>query len=301
MAEAGPWRNAVNDLRTLAMRYAGPVAGRARPLAYPLAELAGVAAWQLRPALRRAVIRNMRFAGVPASGARAASRSVVRRAGCYWVDAASMPYRDMSTFEARHIRLSGAEYLATFQEPGPVIIASAHTGNAELAIQALLARQRPFVALVEPLEPPEFMEEMLRNRTSAGATFVAANRDGLRTCIQALREDGVVGLMADRDFTGNGVCVELFGRKVRLPRGPWELARRHGARVIPMFCLRRRHDQFTVRAFEPFAVQCTNDAENDLQHAAARWARAFETTLAPDPAQWLLLGDYLREHACATG
>jgi len=290
---------AVTDVRTIAMRFTGPIAGRARHLAYPLAEAAGLAAWQLRPAMRSAVIRNMRFAGVPPAEARAASRRVVRRAACYWVDAASMPYRDMTTFEARHLRLSGAEHLATFKEQGPIIIASAHTGNAELAIQALLARQRPFVALVEPLEPPEFMEAMLRNRTFAGARFVAADREGVRTCIQALRGGGVVGLMADRDFAGTGICVELFGREVRLPRGPWELARRHGARVIPIFCLRRRHDRFTVRAFEPFAVERTADAEGDIRRAASRWVEAFEATLRPDPAQWVLLGDYLREQACA--
>ncbi len=289
----------MTDARTLAFKFAGPVVGRVLPAAYPAAELAGAAAWWLRPRMRRAVIRNMRFAGVPASQARTASRRAVMCAASYWVDAASMPYRDMTSFEAAHLRMLGAEHLSTFAEPGPVIIASAHTGNAELAIQALLARQRPFVALVEPLEPPEFMATMLRNRTSAGARFVAPDREGLRTCIRALRDGGVVGLMADRDYTGNGVCVELFGHKVRLPRGPWELARRHAARVIPMFSLRRRADRFVVRAFEPFAVESTNDAERDICAAASRWARAFEATLRPDPAQWVLLGDYLREHACA--
>lgn len=289
----------MTDIRTLALRLAGPIAGRALPLAYPLAEAAGLVAWQLRPGMRRAVIRNMRFAGQPPSRARDASRKAVRRAACYWVDAASMPYRDMTRFEEKHLRIWGSEHLAVFREPGPVIIASAHTGNAELAIQALLARQRPFVALVEPLEPPELMETMLRNRTSAGARFVAADRKGLRVCVQALRDGGVVGLMADRDFAGSGICVELFGREVRLPRGPWELARRHRARVIPMFSLRRHHDRFTVRAFEPFSVECTGDAEGDIRRAAARWVEAFEATLAPDPAQWVLLHDYLREHACA--
>lgn len=291
----------MRDARSVAFDLAGPVAGRLSLVAYPVAEFGGSAAWRLRPGLRRAVMRNLHFAGVPRAELRDASRRAIVRAASYWVDAMSMPYRDMTTFEASNLQIEGAEHLAAFAEPGPIIIASAHTGNAELAIQALLARQRPFVALVEPLEPPEFMARMLRNRSSAGATFVPADREGLRVCIRALRDGGVAGLMADRDFAGTGICVELFGRCVRLPLGPWELARRHHARVIPMFSLRRRRDQFTVHAFEPFDVSRTSDAETDIREAASHWVRCFEAVLAPDPAQWVLLYDYLREHACAEG
>src|SRR5690606_17726568 len=134
----------------------------------------------------------------------------------YFVDLASLPRRDMARFEAEHLEVFHAERLKALDEPGPVVIVSSHTGNAELAIQAIAARGRPFVALVEAQEPPEWSAYMLELRTANGARFVEASNGGLKASVRALREGEVLGLMADRDIQGTGVCAEVFGRKVML-------------------------------------------------------------------------------------
>lgn len=289
----------MSRLPYLVMKYGGPIAGRATPIAYPLAELVATVTWTLRPALRRSLANNMRLAGAPPSRANALGRRAFKRALSYWVDAASLPYRDMRRFEQDNLHIINPEHLDVLKQPGPLVIASGHCGNAELAIHARLSRERPFVALVEPLDPPEFLETMLQRRNASGAKFVPANREGLRTCIRALHDGGVVGLMADVDIAGTGICTLLFGRCVRLPRGPWDLARRSGGQIVPMFCLRRRRDHFVVRAYEPYTVAHTADSDADLREAAQRWARSFEDVLRRDPSQWVLLHDYAGRHACA--
>ncbi len=281
------------------MRIAQPVMARFPGASYRLASVAGWVVWNTRRDLRRRVIRNLRpvCGGDRQLALREGLRSV-QNVARYFVDLASLPRRDMSRFEAEHLEVFHAERLKALDEPGPIIIVSAHSGNAELAIQAIAARGRPFVALVEAQEPPEWSAFMLGLRTANGARFVEASNGGLRRALMALRDGEVLGMMADRDIQGTGVCAEVFGRKVLLPRGPWDLARRYQATVLPIFSGRKRRDQFRVWVGEPFVLQRTDDEAADISAAVARYAGLLERHLRRDPGQWMVLEDFWRKHRC---
>jgi KDO2-lipid IV(A) lauroyltransferase len=216
----------------------------------------------------------------------------------YWVDLVSMPYRDMSSFERQHLHIDHADRLTALEAEGPVVAVSAHTGNAELAVQALTWRGRPYVALVERLEPPSVAEHVARLRTAAGGTFHEADFQGLKALIGALRRGELIGVMGDRDLQHTGVCVQLAGREVRLPRGPWDLARRTNALVVPIFTTRLNGDHFALHAEEPFQVPQTDDPEDDARAAAEHFALILEAHLRREPGQWAVLEDYWRVHGC---
>ncbi len=284
------------------MRAAYLLAGRWPGPFYGLAPIVARATWALRPGLRRRVIRNL----LPVcDGDRVRARRegvrAVQHVLTYYLDMVTLPRREMARFEAEHLEIYHGERLELLRSNGAVLLVSAHTGNAELAIQALTYRGREFVALVERLEPRDWAEYMLRLRSSAGGTFLEANFAGVRACIETLRQGGVVGVMGDRDIQHTGVCTQLFGRSVRLPRGPWELARRTDALVIPIFSSRKRADQFRIDVEEPFRVGATDDADADIRGAVERFAALLERHLRRDPGQWAVLEDYWRVHACGEG
>ena len=204
----------------------------------------------------------------------------------------------MERFEAEHLKVVHAERLDRLREEGPVIVVSAHSGNAELAIQALTYRGRPFAALVEAQQPPEWSEYLLKLRSGAGGTFYQTDFAGVRACVATLKRGGLVGFMGDRDIQGNGLCTELAGRSVRLPTGPWELARRTDALVFPMFSSRIRRDHFRVHVEEPFRVERTTDEEADIQAAIRRFAAVLEEHLQRDPSQWVPTEDFWKVHGC---
>ena len=124
---------------------------------------------------------------------------------------------------------------------------------------------------------------------------------GLRAALEALRRGEVVGIMADRDLHGTGVCVVLAGKPVRLPRGPWELARRTGATVLPMFASRDWRDNFTVTVEEPFHVSCDMDVDRAVSEAACRFAHLLEQQLLAEPGQWTIIEDFWSVHRCGEG
>lgn len=204
----------------------------------------------------------------------------------------------MESFEAEHLRVVHGERLEQLRAEGPVIVVSAHSGNAELAIQALTYRGRPSAAMVEAQQPPEWSEFLLKLRSSAGGTFYQTDFGGVRAAVAMLKRGGLVGFMGDRDIKGNGLCTNLAGHDVRLPTGPWELARRTNALVFPIFSSRIRKDHFRVDVEEPFRVEHTDDALADVAGAIEKFVTVLETHLRRDPGQWVPTEDFWKVHRC---
>ena len=289
-------RSLEGTLTLTALKVGAPVAGRFPRLGYALARAAGWAVWRLRGNARRG---SRRTCCRPATGTGSGrGRHPAGHSGTRPTttsDLATLAYRDHSRYERDHLVVMGEEHVPALFEPGPVLVASAHTGNPELALIAVKERGRRWVELVEALQPPALGREMARLRELAGGRVVEVDMAGTREALRELRAGGMVALLADRDLGGGGVCTTLLGRRVRLPRGPWELARRSGARVVPLFFSRRgTHDQ-TVWIEEPFTVPSEGDREEAISAAAQRWADLFGAHLrrgsgAVDRAGGLLAG-----------
>jgi len=287
------------SVRLWVLRTSQPLVARFPGAYYRFAWFAGWLTFQLQPVVRRNAMRNLLpLTGGDRKAARRAALGALRNVSQYYVDLCTLPSRDMATFEARHIELVHGERLAALDEPGPVVAVSAHTGNAEMAIQALTYRGRPFVALVEAQRPPAWSRYLLGLRSAAGGTFHETNFAGIRACLETLHKGGLVGFMGDRDIQGNGLCTPLAGRDVRLPTGPWEIARRTNALVFPMFSSRISRDRFRVHVEEPFRVARSGDEEADVAAAVRRFAGLLEQHLLRDPSQWALTENYWKVHGC---
>ncbi len=216
----------------------------------------------------------------------------------YYVDLFGLPRRDLERFERDNIEFVNPQHIALLADPGPIVAVSCHTGNAELAVQALTNHGRHFVALVEAQQPAEWSRYVLDLRSAHGGSFHETDFTGIRAAMQTLKEGGVLGVMGDRDIQGTGICTELLGRHVKLPRGPWELARRADAMVFPVFVSRVRNDHFQVTLARPFRMERTDDAEEDIRLAVRKFAALLEAHLREDPAQWVVLEDFWKVHAC---
>ncbi len=281
------------------LRLLAPVATRAPWVAYGLAAPAGTIAWHGRRRVRETLTRNLlpfcdgdrRRAG--REGKRAC-QNVVR----YWIDMMTLARRDPREFERRHLTIENEGLAWPLAETGPVVIVSAHAGNPEMGAMAVTSRRREYVSLVELLEPPRFAELMGTLRARTGGHYHDAGTAGLRVCLETLRAGGVVALVADRDIQGTGVCVPFAGRSARMPRGPWDLARRTGATVLPVLTRRSGRDSFRVAVHEPFKVASTADRKADVREAATRWAALLESHIRRDPGQWTVLEDFWEVHGC---
>ena len=91
----------------------------------------------------------------------------------------------------------------------------------------------PITVIVEPLEPPELFEWFADYRRSLGMNVVPLGPGAASAAIKAVKSNGVLCLLCDRDIGGGGIEVEFFGERTTLPAGPATLALRTGAPVLP--------------------------------------------------------------------
>ncbi|MGK2965360.1 MAG: lysophospholipid acyltransferase family protein [Tepidiformaceae bacterium] len=281
------------------MRALMPLAGRFPRFFYAVAWVLGWLAWELRPGMRRRVTRNLLpFCDGDRAKARREGKEVLRNVARYYVDLSSIPHRDIATYEAEHLTIRNAERLAVLGNGEPVIIVSCHTGNPELALQALTTRGRSFLALVEPLRPPAMARYLRGIRSSAGGTFVNADLRGARAALETLNAGGIVAIVADRDIQGTGVCTPLAGREVRIGQGPWELARRTGAVILPVFARRRGHADQEITVHEPYRVDRDAPHAEALREAATRFAGLLDAHIREEPRQWTVHEDFWEVHRC---
>ena len=187
----------------------------------------------------------------------------------------------------RHLVIDSPEAVdAAFAPGGAIIFATLHFGSM-MGVATVLADRItvPITAPMETVGDPELQRVLLRTREFGGARIVDL-RDARRELRAALARGEGVGLVADRDITGGGMPVTLFGLPAALPIGPAYLALESGA---PLHVAATR--RVAGGGFRGWLVTLPHPPA-DLPRRArieallASEARAFEDLVAPAPEQW---------------
>jgi phosphatidylinositol dimannoside acyltransferase len=263
------------------------------PVSYALASLIGSAAFRLAPSPRYAVESNLRHVLGPnakpievAAAAECAFRSVARN----YVDLVSAPQLDANRLRSRRVEIHGYEHLAAaLAERRGVIIATAHYGCPEIALQAALAWGIEILVLTEPIEPPELSELFDRRRASHGHRLMTVGLSAGKEALRTLRRGGAVLLVIDRDIQGHGVVIEYFGAPARMPTGAVELARRSGALIIPGLSHRIEGTRAVIELGAPVDLVDSGNRRTDDATNVRRVLERFEGPIRSDPGQWLVL------------
>jgi lauroyl/myristoyl acyltransferase len=271
------------------------------PVAYGLGRAGGRAFYRLDAGRRQALRANLRHvlgrAVTPAE-----LEAVVRRGfatyGRYWVEAFRL--EDLPAAEIRRrLTLEGREHLDAAVAAGRgTIFASPHLGNWDAGGAWLAASGYPATAVVERLRPAELYERFAAYRRGLGLELLPLD-DGsetMRGVLRALRAGRVVGLVCDRDLTGGGLPVRLFGAATVMPGGPASLALRTGATLLPCAVYqdrRRGHWHAVIRP--PLRPEPSGDSRADVQALTQRLADEFERLIARAPDQWHVLSHHWRE------
>lgn len=236
---------------------------------------------------RRAVLANLARVHdggpVPADPVRVARR-VFHNFALNIVDFLRLPLVDLDSLR-RVIRIEGWEHLEAARARGRgVIILSAHIGNWEWA--GALFAQSGFKMKAVALEhgAGRVTRFFARRRQEKGIEVLPLT--GSTSAMLAwLRQGGVVGLIADRDFTGQGMPVRFFGETAMMPRAHASLALKTGAAVIPSFLVREGEDRFRLIIHPPVPADGLPPGDR-VRAFVERCLREFEEVIRRHPDQW---------------
>ncbi|MEA2550540.1 MAG: phosphatidylinositol dimannoside acyltransferase, partial [Actinomycetota bacterium] len=102
---------------------------------------------------------------------------------------------------------------------------------------------------------------------------------------QALGDNKVVALVADRDLAGTGIEVVMFGATRRMPAGPAALALRSGAPLVPCGIYAEPGGWLCVMR-SPIQPVPTGDRRADVTALTQALATEFEALISAGPADW---------------
>ncbi len=173
---------------------------------------------------------------------------------------------------------------AAFGSGRASIYVGLHFGAIELPGMLLAARSGAAVAPMESVDDPRLQDWFVRTRGTVGVRIVGV-REARRELQAALRGGTSVGIVGDRDLTGGGMPIELFGGPAMLPLGPAMLAVESGAPVYVVGARRSGVGRYVGR-LERVPVPADGSRRERVTATMTTIAGAFERIIEVAPEQW---------------
>ncbi len=205
----------------------------------------------------------------------------------YWYETfavRTMPWEEVD----KRFSIDGLEHIDHATEAGRgIIIALPHMGNWDAGAHWLCMKGYRMAAVAEELKPPEVFDLFFRHRRALGMTIIPLS-EGKRVgerLVGLLADNYIITLVADRDLTGRGVDVEMFGATRKLPAGPARLALGTGTplSVAAVFTTR---EGWHCRILPPFEFEPTGQMRSDVTSLTRLIAAAFERFISEAPTDW---------------
>lgn len=188
-----------------------------------------------------------------------------------------------------HVDLPEVDTIRTALDRGRgVIVVTAHFGNWDIAALELLryCRRTHVVMAHEPNRSANpYVERM---REDLGLNVIYSDRSVLTSLelLQALRRNEIVALQIDRLAASDSAReCDMFGSAVRLPSGPFELARLSGAPLVTVFAPRvgTRHYRIHLGGLRSVA---RNARPAEIDACVSGVVAEMEAMIRRHPRQW---------------
>jgi KDO2-lipid IV(A) lauroyltransferase len=179
---------------------------------------------------------------------------------------------------------------------GPVVGASLHMGNWELAIWPLTIADANPACVYRTVNNP-YVDRYVRYQRRdlyPGGLFGRGKVEGghdesqktARLIMDFVRRGGRLGVVCDL-YDRVGLPVPFFGKDARTVTIPAMIARRTGARIWMSRCMRVGKDsRFEIELKELRVPRTANHGE-DVKWATAEMTRQFEAWVREMPEQWM--------------
>ncbi|MFQ6040525.1 MAG: lysophospholipid acyltransferase family protein [Candidatus Poribacteria bacterium] len=185
------------------------------------------------------------------------------------------------------VTVEGQENVEHALKLGPgVIVFIAHLGNWELLAPVYSALFPKTAAIAFPLKN-HYLESMVNNYRCRLGLEIIHKRRATKYVLKALKDNYIVGFIADQNAGREGVFVEFFGKLASTARGPVAIALKTGAPLLLSFDIRLPDDQHRLIITEPMKLTVTGNLDDDVAYNTARLMAELEKQIRRYPCQWM--------------
>lgn len=209
--------------------------------------------------------------------------------GRYWAEAFRISTLSRAELDAGMSWEGMGNVEAGLQHGKGVILGMPHIGGFDWGGAWFAASGYDTTVVAEALEPPELFDFFKQLREGFGMEVVGLGEMAGTALLRRLRNNGLVGLVCDRDISGTGVEVDFFGYPTTIPAGPATLALRTGATLLP--CAVYFEDDGLHRGVvrPPIEVARRGGLREDVQRITQALTHEFEQLISLAPEQWHVL------------
>ncbi len=219
----------------------------------------------------------------------------------YYAETLELARMKPATVDAR-VRLQGFDAAkgALAEDTGTVAVLG-HSGNWDIVGAYACRNIIKVTAVAEVLKPREVFDEFVALREQWGMRILG-HEGGVtfRELIRLTRsERTLVCLLSDRDLSGKGVAVTMWGHGVRVAQGPAALAHAARAAIIPVAVHYERLHGASKRAAKSrwgtvmsFGAPLYPDefpAEGRVEALSQAWATQLADAVSLHPEDWHML------------
>jgi len=175
-----------------------------------------------------------------------------------------------------------------YRKTKKVIAVTAHLGHWELGLPCLVYRGYPITGVYAPYRDDEIVSWIHKHR-NPDAQWISATRGAVEACIETVQKGRILGMVADIPFGEKGRRVTMAGHHAHLPLGPWAIAVRSEATVIPAFILREKPGLYRIVFQEPIVPPTEGSFRKKMEHMQDIFKNHLENYLLRYPTQWGVL------------
>lgn len=244
---------------------------------------------------RRAVGNNLRIILKSEENIPALTKQVFRNFGRYLVEFFMMGKMVNEAYLKKNVKMNNIERVSQVLKEGKGgIVITAHLGNWEMGAAILTMLGYPLVAIALPHKERPVNDLFNHQRQVKGMTVIPTHM-AFRRCLEKLKENKLIALVADRDFSLNGEPMDFLGRKTLIPAGPAVFSLITGAPIIPTFLIRDQDGTFTLSVCEPLYPPSNvrkEDEKRALLGIIKQYISVIEEKIYLYPTQWLMFREF---------
>lgn len=207
----------------------------------------------------------------------------------YWVESFRLPTMTPAEVDAG-FAVDHFEHIEQAIAAGRgAILAMPHLGGWEWAgFWLTTVRNLELTVVVESVEPQALFDFFAEFRRDLGMNIVPLGPSSGSELLRALAANHVVCLLSDRDISGDGIVLDMFGETTSIPAGPAMLALRTGAPLIPAAVYFAPDHGHVAVVQPPLDVTRHGRLRDDVTRVTGDLARHMEELIARAPEQWHL-------------
>ncbi len=241
---------------------------------------------------RRAVRNNLIQILGPQADIYHATKDTFRNFGIYMVEFLKMRKKYKKSFIDKNIEIVNIKYLNEALAKGHGVIAvTAHIGNWELAAAVISSKGYDIHVVALP-HTTKLVNDFFNRQREAMGLKVISTKDAPKRCLKVLRENKILGIVAERDFGFDGEELDFLGKKVVIPRGVAVFAQKTKAAIVPTFLLRNKEEKFVMIFDKPIYPEANVYNRDVVKELMKKYVAVFDRTVRKYPTQWLMFREF---------